>query len=259
MLTAGFILSILIQLALPLLIGFFIIRRYNTGWRLFVVGALAYLVYMIILTPLFQGIAATDFYTTQIETLPPLLVTLVLGLASAVLEIAARIGSLYYLRRTISQWWQGLTVAAGHAGVESIIMGMQTLINLIAAVSITNSGMEALKLTQEEATQLSSDIASFWALPWYIPLEAALQRLALLALSLVAGMLVWLAFTRKAWGWIAVALIWQAATYVLVGALGQSMPDLGTSAVFAGLLALNGGILYFLYRRLHRPEEIAVP
>jgi hypothetical protein len=96
-------------------------------------------------------------------------------------------------------------------------------------------------------------------MPWGIPLEAALQRLALLALSLVVGMLVWLAFTRKAWGWLGAALAWQVATYVLVSSLGATPSDLVVVGIFTALLILNGAILYYLYRKLNPVEDKAVP
>lgn len=250
MLSFGFVVSILIQLGLPALIAYVIVRRYKTEWRLVGVGALAYLVFQILQPLLFQFASETEFYTGQIQTLPMVQLALLVGFISAILEQGVRVGSFWYVRKTVGEWQAGLTVAAGHAGVESILVGLQFLINFVIAVSITSSGAQGLELTPEKAAELQIQIASFWALPWYMPLAAALQRVVAMALQFALGMMVWQAVNRRAWVWVGAALLWQTMMSTLSIILAVNDPDFGNMALFTLMGAVNGGIIYWFYRKL---------
>ena len=252
MLVVSFILSILLQAILPIIIALFLVRRYKTEWRLVAVGVLAYLAYQIAQAPLFQFISGTEYYQSQIAPLPPVYLALLVGFITAILEQAIRTGSFWFVRKNIEESGRGLTVTAGHGGVESVLIGVQFLINFIFAVSITTSGIQAMNLPAEESVQLQAQINAFWTLPWFLPLIAALQRVSLLAMQFALGTMVWLAVSRRAWIWLATSVVWHTAMNTVVVILSASMPDLLNSALFVGLGLINTGIVFFLVNKANQ-------
>ena len=257
-LTISFIVSVLIQLVLPIALGILIIRRYHTHWRLIAVGMLAYLVFQVVELPLFQAIGGTEFYTTQVATLPPVTGAIIIGFLAAIIEQAVRTGSFWFVRQSVQTWGGGLTVTAGHAGVESALVGVQFLINLVFAI-ILSSGTQGMTLTPEESANLQNQVTAFWQLPWYLPVAAALQRLAVLMMQFALGIMVWLAVSRQMWAWLAAAIAWQTAMNTLTVILSASVPDFVNTAIYVLIGVVNGGILYFLYRKSGAAEEEIPP
>ncbi len=256
MLSASFVVSILLQLVLPLALAYLIVRHYRTEWRLFFVGALAYLLYQILQVPLFDALSGTAFYPQLIDAMPQLTGALLVGLLSAVLEQALAIGGFYYVRNRIAEWRNGLTVATGHAAVESALIGVQFLINFIFAISITSTGVQALgNLTAQEAAALQQQINTFWALPWTMPLSWGMQRVALMAMQFALGLMVWLAVSRKAWVWVGAAVLWETAINGVVVAVSARLPDLAGMVLYVVIGAINAGIVYFLYRKTQADES----
>ena len=249
MLVASFTLSILIQAALPIFITYLFVRHYKTEWRLAMIGLLAYLIYQVVQAPIFEGLSGTEFYQNQLAALPSVHLALIVGLLSAVLEQGIRLGSFWYARKSLEGVGHGLTISAGHGGSESVLIGIQFLINFAFAISITTSGVQSLNLSEAEAAQLQSQVTAFWALPWYLPLAAALQRLAVLALQFALGTMVWLAVSRRAWIWLAASVLWHTALNALLVVLSASMPDLANTGVFALVGLVNLGVTYWLVKK----------
>lgn len=254
MLVVSFILSILLQAVLPIFIAIFLIRRYHTEWRLVAVGVMAYLVFQVAQAPIFQFISSTEFYQSQIAPLPAVSLALTVGILTAILEQAARTGSFWFVHKKIAAAGEGLTVTAGHGGIESVLIGVQFLINFIFAVSITTSGIQAMDLSAEEATQLQAQINAFWNLEWYLPLVAALQRLSLLALQFALGTMVWLAVSRRAWVWLVTSLVWHVAMNTVVVILSAGMPDLLNSSLFILIGLVNAGVVWLLVRKANEDQ-----
>jgi len=251
----SFVISILIQLVLPVVAAFFMIRRYKMAWRILWIGMLAYLVFQVAQVPVFQTLSGTQFYQTQIETLPAVSLALVIGLLTSILEQAIRTGGFWLVRKSIFRWNGGLTVAIGYAGIESALTGAQLLINFALAIFFTLNGTSGMNLSAQQAADLQNQMASFWSLAWYLPLVSAIQRVALMALQVTMGMMIWLVVTRKMWVWLAAAVIWQAAMNSGTVLLSATMPDWGNTLLFITMGGVNGVVLYLLYRKTRHLDQ----
>ena len=106
-----------------------------------------------------------------------------------------------------------------------------------------------MNLSEQEAADLQTQVDAFWQLAWYLPLAAALQRLAVLAMQFALGMMVWLAVARRLWVWLGAAILWQTAMNALTVILSASMPDLANTAGFVLIGVVNGAILFLLYKK----------
>ena len=158
------------------------------------------------------------------------------------------------MRKNVQEQSQGLTVAAGHAGIESVLIGLQFLINFIFAISITASGIQAMNLPAEEALKLQQQIDSFWQLPWYLPLAAGLQRIVGMIIQFGLGLMIWQAVNRKAWVWVGAAVLWHTAMSALTVLLAVNNPDLVSIGIFLLMGLVNGGIFYGLYQKTKTVE-----
>ena len=258
MLSASIILSGLIQMGVPLLLAFFLVRRYHTEWRLVGIGVLVYVVYQVVILPaVLQALAGTEVYVNQIESLPQLTVALLIWVISAVIEQGASLGGFYLIRRSIAAWKDGLGVTAGHAGAGSLGIGLVQLINFAFVVSTPANTQSLSGLSAQEALNLQKYLEFYWAQPWYLPLSEAMQSLTLMMLQIALGMMVWLAFTRSSWVWVGASVLWQTAVNGVILAVSTQLSVVFSGVAYVVFFLINAGILYFLYRKIH-PDALPI-
>ncbi len=258
MLSASIIISGLIQLGVPLLLAFFLVRRYKTEWRLVGIGVLVYLAYQAIELPVLQALAGTDFYASQVTSLPQFTVVLLMGGLSAAMEQGLSLGGFWFVRKSIAEWKDGLGVTSGHAGAGSLVIGLLQLVNFVFVVSTSSSNVQSLSgISAQDALDLQKYLDFYWGQPWHLPLVGTLQSLTLIMLQIALGIMVWLAITRSAWLWIGAAVLWQTAVNGVTLAVSTQSSVLFNVAVYVVIFLLNTGIFYFLYRKIH-PDPLSV-
>ena len=152
----------LLEIIIPIAVGFYIIRRFGTSWRNWLSGALMFIVSLIRI-PL-------NTYATQlilagtITTLTFTLIVLVQSLTAGIFEEAARYVGFKLLIKD-DTYEKGLTYGAGHGGIESIMLvGLNVL--SVGAILLTNP--EALPPGQ---------LAQVLATPVYLPLVGVYERI----------------------------------------------------------------------------------
>ena len=190
--------------------------------------------------------------SSQIESLPQFTVVLLMGGLSAVMEQGLSLGGFWFVRRSIAEWKDGLSVTAGHAGAGSLVIGLLQLVNFAFVVSTTASGTQSLSgLSAQDALDLQKYLDFYWAQPWHLPLAGALQSLTLMMLQIALGMMVWLAFTRSSWVWVGAAVLWQTAVNGVILAVSTQLLVVFSGVVYVVIFLINAGIFYFLYRKIH--------
>ncbi len=259
MLTVGFVISILIQVVLPIGLGYYLIRRYNSEWKILGVGMLAYLLAQVVQTPIFQSVADTQAYQQMLTTWSPSLVIILFGFLAALIENAARFGGFWLIREKGKAWGSALVMGAGHGGIEALMVGFQFLVNFVFAISITTSGTQSMNLPPEEAAELTRQVEAFWALPWYLPLASALQRLSALSLQLALSVMMWLAVSRKLWIFALAALLWHAALNSVAAAVSYAMPDVWNSILLVGVMLVNIAVIFLLYYKARETGPMEAP
>lgn len=259
MLTVGFVISIIIQVVLPIALGYYLVRRYDMEWKILGVGALAYLVAQVIQTPLFQALGGTEQYQQMVSTWYSTLVVIVFGFLAALIENAARLGAFWLIRERARAWGSALVIGAGHGGLESLLVGFQFLVNFIFAITLSNNGLQNMELTPEEVAELSKQVEAFWTLPWYLPLASALQRLSALALQLALSVMMWIAVTRRLWLFALAALLWHTALNAVAALVSYAMPDVWNSLLLVGVMLVNIAIIFLLYHKAKETGPMEAP
>lgn len=244
----------LLMLALPVGLGFYLARRFQTGWRLWWIGAATFVLSQVghipfnaLLTRLFQrGVLPAPPQEWQL-----IFNVIVLGLSAGLWEETARYAAYRWWARDARSWKKGLLLGAGHGGIEAIILGVLVLVNFIVIASFRSSDMSGL-VPPDQMELAAQQMQAYWTAPLPMILLGALERVFAIILHLTLSLLVLQVFVRKQIIWLAAAIAWHslanaAAVYIMVsyGALPAE-----------GFLAANALLCLVVIAALHRPEPI---
>ena len=264
-LVAGFLVALAIEIAFPLLVGAWLVRRFGLRWVVFIYGAVVFVVsQMLIRIPLVQ--VTQTAIAPQLEADPLLLWAWigVLVLTAGLFEETGRwLGYRWFFRRIPRTWANALLYGTGHAGAESILLvGLSVFSSLATYLALTQGAAPAppgQEATFETLRQTFAD------LPAWGPLLGGVERVLTLPFHVSAAVLVLQAFVRRNIAWLGLAILWHAFTNLAVvglarwlqgldevpGWVGSVLPE---AVLFIIALVSLGIILYF---RPSAPEDSA--
>ncbi len=198
------LLNAIVMIALPLVLGAILVRRYGVRWSLFGWGAVTFVGSQIVHLPLLQGLTLGLRDATMLRTHALVTNAIVLGLAAGVCEEGARYLGYRFLVPDARTWAKALMLGAGHGGMEAILLGG---LSGVATLHLIASGTWA-----PETLALAAAPATARALPPgpMIPLLGALERVFALADHLALSVMVLQTFVRRSWRWLLAAIAWHA-------------------------------------------------
>lgn len=250
----------LIMIALPVLVGLYLFKRYGVAWRIWWIGAaamalaqLGHIPFNMLLTSLFQ----TKMLPSPPEEYRLIFNAVVLGLSAGMWEEWFRYIAYRWMAKDARSWGQGLMLGAGHGGIEAIVLGVLVLISLFQIVAL--SGMDDLSkvIPAAQLPVVQQQLDAYWAAPWYMSIMGAVERVFAMIFHLTASVIVLQAFLGGGLRWVWLAVAWHA---VLDATTVMLIPQ-GALAVEAALFVLtlaNLGLLAWLRRRTPDPVERAV-
>jgi uncharacterized membrane protein YhfC len=225
-------------------LGYYLIRRYHLGWRLFFVGGATYLgaqIASILLMGLIQR-------GTQSITLP-----LPVQLLSTLLFIIILYGIEEGIRYAMYRWWaknnrswaEGLLLGSGHGGVEVILIGLMALTTLVQLVSLRNADLATI-FTADKLSDATKYVTTYWSKPWYNALAEAVRCALTLPIQLACSLLVLQVFLRKQYRWLGYAIGWHtlastplfyinSETYVYLPLIFLAVATLGSLGIIKRL------------------------
>jgi uncharacterized membrane protein YhfC len=205
----------LLMIAMPLALGAYLIRRYRTGWGLFLVGIVTFLASQIfhipfnsyVLNPL---LASIGFGPDTGPGLALALAAVLLGLSAGVFEEGARwLAYRFWIRRARS-WPQGVVFGSGHGGAEALITGLLALATLIQLVALRGQDL-ANVVPAEQLAAAQTQVEAYWATPAWTFFLPAVERASSLAVQITLAVIVLQAFLRPRGGlWLLAAIGWHA-------------------------------------------------
>jgi len=252
-----FPLTILIEIGFPFLLGYWVIHRYQTKWRLIWIGALIFLVSQMVHIPLLDGI--NWLFTNNVLPIPTgiqliLLNAVIGGLAAGVCEETARLVGFKLLKQPVQNEGGAFSLGIGHGGMESILIaGIPMALTFFSMVAFKNANpsdpsMDAVTVMQ---------IANMWKMSWYTPLASALERLVAMTTQLALTFIVLQVFLRKSYWFFVLAIFWHALVDgLVVGVEGTN----ATGGMILGLEVVLGiisaGIIWYLVFRVKTETPI---
>lgn len=222
--------SILGMIVLPILLGFWLTRKFKLSWKLFFAGAVTFIASQILHIPFLGGMTAL-FNNGTLPSPPAAWATafnaVFLGLAAGVFEETSRWALFKFFLKDKRAWNEGVLVGAGHGGVEAFLLGVMGAFTLINMIVLKNVDVSALGIPADQLAAAQQQVTEFWSSPAYVGLLGLVERLFAITLHVALSVMVLYSLVCKTplWFWLAVlwhAVVDAAAVYMLpiVGALG---------------------------------------
>ena len=207
--TLSFIIAGLVEVLLPIVIGYYVIKRLKTSKKIWMVGALMFIISLVRL-PLntyLSNLAVSGGVTNISYTL----VYLIPSLTAGVFEESGRYIGIRYLIKDES-YETGLTYGAGHGGIESI---------LLVGVNVLVTG---ILIIINPATIPQPQLNAILMMPWYMPLIGAYERVMVMIIHLSLSIMVLETLRTKKITFLIIAVIAHTAVnYLSIVAVGYSV------------------------------------
>ena len=209
MIAVSYLISGTIEIALPLALGYILIKRLNTSWKIWLIGAMMFLV-SLIRFPL-NNYLTQIIVSGEITNISYWLIYLIPSITSGLFEESARYLGIRYLIKNDS-YRTGITYGAGHGGIESIfLVGLNVL--TVGIILVTNP--ESLGEMQLYAINSS---------PWYLPLIGAYERVMSMIIQFSLSIMVLETIRQKKIQYLVLAILIHAAiNYLSIIAVGYSI------------------------------------
>jgi len=259
-----FILAISLEIAVPLMLGYYIVKRFTLPWAIFFYGALFFILAQIIhipllylIQPFFSGwlIAGTSDTALILAGL-----ALFLGLMAGIIEESVRYlaFSWFFPKKSFSLTRdRTFLFGAGWGGVESIFVAL-TLVTTLLSYIILTSGPSGYLLLSTNLTD-PAQVAALDTLKNLTPLDlipGLVERMMTLILQIAFTMIVFLAVLTRNWLYLLAAITWHTvldAVVVFTAASYGTWPAEG----FVAINTVLGLISIYLIWKLSGKYQVA--
>jgi len=206
-------LNALLMILLPVALGVSLARKANQPWKLFGIGALTFIASQVVHLPVLYGLTA--LFKAKILPNPPvewslIFNALVLGLLAGLCEEIARYLAYRFFLKQSRTWDNALMFAAGHGGIEAILLGLLVGATLVQMIILRNTGLSSLNLPADQLALAQKQIAEYWAASDYTALLGAFERLLAIITHLALTVIVLQTFIRNNILYLVLAIAWHA-------------------------------------------------
>ena len=264
---ATFLLVSGLEILIPFLLGYWIVRRGKVGWKLFGLGVLFFVVVQIVHTPLVVILQNPALTFLQGVTGDPTVAlagwAILLGLLAGLFEEVGRylVFRYYFPRKSIPlRREEGFQFGVGWGGIESMLVGSLLLLTLFSYVTLTPLTDEQLEqwddtLTSDQIEALKTQIHALRSLTPMDLLPGLAERLMAITLHLAWSLMVLTAIIRGRMFLLGLAVLWHTAVDAVAVFLAGTAGILAAEGAIA-LFAL-AGVLYLVltWRGLERIQE----
>lgn len=247
----------LLMIFMPFVLFIILTRRFNSGWRLILIGMASFILSQAGHIPF--NIFLTWLFKKEILPAPPAQYTLmfnaiILGLSAGLWEEIVRWGIYKWWATDARTWRKGILLGAGHGGIESILFGLLALYTYVQLMVLRQVDLVSM-LPMEQIASVEQQIQLYWSTPVHLSMMGALERIFAITMQIALSVIVLQVFTRRQirWLWLAVglhALIDVVAVYSL-----STWGPVNTEIIIA-ILALGCLGLIFILRQPEPVEEL---
>jgi len=248
---ATFTVVALLEIIVPLALGYWIVHKLGVPWRVFGLGALFFIVVQVVHTPL-----------VLVTQAPVYLALLPMGTTAAVAVLAVYLGLLaglfeevgryliyrYYFRRQKIPLTRenGLQFGAGWGGVESIIVALLVLSSMVTYILLTGDGGGA-PLPGDPAVEALRSLTPLDILP------GLAERMMTITLHIAWSLLVLAAVVYSKKMLLLLAVLWHAAVDAAAVFLAGTQGILVTEAVVFVFAVIGLWYILWEWRRMGAP------
>jgi uncharacterized membrane protein YhfC len=248
--------NFLLMIAIPVMLGFYLTRKFKLGWRLwwigsatFVLSQLGHIPFNLLLTNLFQG----GILPSPPETYKLAFNALLLGLSAGLWEECTRYAAYRWWAKDARSWSNAILMGAGHGGIEAIILGLLALIAFIQMLALRNADLTAL-IPAEQLEIAQYQIATYWSSLWYATFLGAIERVFALTAQVTLSVIVLQVFTRKQIRWLWIAIGWHAFIDAVAIYILNTWGAYFAEGVLAVITLINIALIFILRKPEPKPQ-----
>lgn len=243
------ILNFSLMIAMPIGLAVFLVRKLKTEWYLFGIGTATFILSQVfhipfnhwVLKPLVASLGL-DFTQKGWQLAA---MGVIFGLSAGLFEEIARYLGYRFWVKSDRNWGSALMYAAGHGGIESIILGILVLLSFIQVISLRGVDLASV-VGADQIELVQAQIEAYWATPWHLAILGALERLSTICFHLSATVLVLQVFIRKKIAWLALAIVWHTLVDAIAVYASQTWNPYITEGIILVFGILSLGIIYLL-------------
>ena len=249
---AAFAVVALLEIIVPLALGYWFVKQFDLSWRVFALGALFFIVVQVVHAPLVL-VTQTPLYLALLPsgtTAALAALAIYLGLMAGLFEEVGRYLVYRYLfgRQKIPLTREnGLLFGTGWGGVESMIVALLMLSSMASYILLTGDG-GAIPLPDDPAVQVQVD-----ALRALTPLDilpGLAERMMTITLHIAWSLMVLAAVVYGKKALLALAILWHAAVDAAAVYLVQTQGILVTEGVIFLFAVLALAYIFWEWRRM---------
>jgi uncharacterized membrane protein YhfC len=252
----------LLMIAMPILLGIYLIHRFRSSWKIWLIGAATFIISQVFHLP-FNTYVLNPFLESVRQTLPGtagiLVVAILLGLSAGVFEECARYGMFRWWLKDNRTWRSAVLAGAGHGGIESIILGALVLWGFINLLAYRNLDLSNLNLSPEKLATALQQIQAYWSLPWYVTLFGAVERIFTIPYHIMASVVVLQVFTRRPGQqmlrWLGLAIIFHTILNASAVFIASQWGGYAAEAILGVLAIVEIIIIFALYQPEPAPPD----
>lgn len=243
--------SAMIMIALPLVVGILLARRAQVSWRFFGIGAITFVGAQVFHLPfnawILQPLVARLGLSGSTQGLDLAVLALLFGLSAGFFEETARLLTLKFWLRDARSTKTAFMFGAGHGGIEAVLLGSLALLALFQAMALRDSDLAAM-FAPDQAVAVQAQLQAYWSAPWHLVILAPIERVLAIGLHLTLAYLVLQSLTRRNLLWAAAAVLWHAAVNTAAVYVGKQWSPYIAEALTAALVIVGLGIITMLSR-----------
>jgi len=249
---ATFAVVALLEIIVPLALGYWIVKKFGAPWQVFVLGALSFIAVQVVHTPLVLVTQAPLYLAVlPMGTMAAVAVLAVyLGLLAGLFEEVGRylVYRYFFPRREISLAREnGLQFGAGWGGVESMIVALLVLSSMVSYIVVTSNG-SMLFIPGDPAVQ--AQVEALRALTPLDILPGLAERMMTIVLHIAWSLMVLAAVVYGRKALLALAVIWHTAVDAAAVYLVEMQGLLVTEAVIFVFAVLGFAYILWEWRRM---------
>jgi len=261
MLITNTVISAIAMILLPLVLGYFITKKFKLTFKdfrkLFIAGALTFIASQILHIPLLIGLTAlfkSGSFQSPPESWSLIFNAILLGLLAGIFEEIARYILFKHIMKNSRTWKDSIIIGLGHGGIEAILLGVLAITTLVQMMAMKDTAaLSKLNLPVDQLEIAKQQIAAYWAQSAVTPLFGFFERISAISLHLGLSVLVMYSVVSGQRKWFWFALLWHAlidalAAYLYPMITAGTHVVLGTFALEMLIAILGVGLLIFAIR-----------
>ena len=240
MLLVMHVLSPMLMVVIPLVLGAWAVRRWRLDWAVFGLGAVTFILSQILHIPFNQFILSPQLEQwgwLSVDGWPWVMVALMFGLSAGLFEELARYVVLVRISSRVQGWSEGVLYGLGHGGIEAIIVGGFAFYGLIQALTLRGVPLEGV-VPADQLEVVRIQLEGYWGMAWYEPLWGTLERISAIAFHTMAALLVLMSIRQRRIVWLVGAImahtLFNAVALVSVKAWGVAATEMILAAMGLG-------------------------